>query len=333
MTVHKPADSACSVEVQSSPEVEILLATHNGERYLPQQLDSLLCQTYQNWRLIVSDDGSTDSTSIILKDYAQKDSRIAVLPTDKIYGSACANFLSLLGKSTANYVMFCDQDDIWDAEKVSLELSKEIELERECGNKPILVATDLRVVNENLEPISNSFVSFQKLHVEKADIAHLPAQPLLTGCTMIMNRPLVDLAKGCYAPEIRMHDWWVSIIAAAFGEICFVDKATMSYRQHGDNAVGATRYRVTDKIKNLDSVRESVRQSIVQTRFLVRKFSNSLPQDVLIELKKYAELSEISSSEKRIIRFLLSGIRQTSLIRFIGQLYAIATMESMDDLC
>ena len=140
--------------------VTILMATYNGEKYLCEQLNSILKQTHTNWRLVISDDGSTDATLSILQKYQSEfTDKITLLPADCRFGSAKGNFLHLLKQSPPGYAMFCDQDDIWDNDKIEKTLAALKQMETDAArNCPLLVFTDLCVVNADLQPIATSFM-------------------------------------------------------------------------------------------------------------------------------------------------------------------------------
>ena len=131
-------------------KVDILLATYNGEKYLQEQLDSILSQTYKEFYLFVSDDCSQDSTVKILEEYAKKDNRIIVFKQEKNIG-VIANFEFLLSKVESKYFMFSDQDDIWNEDKIEKSLNKL----RETDSN--IVFTDLMVVDDKLNTLSKSY--------------------------------------------------------------------------------------------------------------------------------------------------------------------------------
>lgn len=220
--------------------IEILLAVYNGERYLREQLDSLLRQSYTDWRLLAQDDGSTDGSMAILQEYAARcPGRVTVRRNPNPTGSAQGNFYSLLLQSTAPYVMTCDQDDVWLPEKIERTLAEMGRLEREFGgDRPLLVHTDLQVVDEQGAPLAPSLLALQNLDPRRCALPQLLVQNIVTGCTMMVNRPLLALLKRPPAQSL-MHDWWLALLAAAFGAIGFVEEPTLLYRQHGGNQVGA----------------------------------------------------------------------------------------------
>lgn len=221
--------------------VTILLATLNGEEYLKAQLESIAAQTYENWQLIVGDDGSTDRTLDILKEFAkQHPNQVTIMKNDPPTGSAKNNFINLLRNSYGPHFMFCDQDDVWKPDKIYLTLQKMEALETRYGDKiPILVHSDLSVTDENLEMIAESF--FQYANIPKRILLNqLIVQNSVTGCTVMINRCLQQyFLQPLPVSDIIMHDYWAALIAKVFGKIGFVNEPTMYYRQHSRNSVGA----------------------------------------------------------------------------------------------
>ena len=129
---------------EQTPHVAILMATYNGSKYLPHQIDSILKQHYTNWTLYVQDDLSTDNTPEILAAYAKRDARIKVVDNQEKLG-AKRNFMTLMEKVEADYYMFSDQDDEWLPEKILVTMKKMMEEENEAPEKPVIVHTDLLV--------------------------------------------------------------------------------------------------------------------------------------------------------------------------------------------
>ncbi len=223
--------------------IDIVLATYNGAAYLPAQLDSLLRQDHDGWRLLVRDDGSRDATVEILADYAQRcPGRIVLLPDDGRRLGGCGNFAELLEQTSADYVMLCDQDDVWLPEKISLTLAEMQRLEAAHGREtPLLVHSDCAVVDATLKPVADSLWRNQKSDPRRAALNHLLVQNVVTGCTAMVNRPLLDKALPIPGAAL-MHDWWLALVAAAFGTISVLSQPTLLYRQHGSNQVGAQRW-------------------------------------------------------------------------------------------
>lgn len=223
--------------------IQILLASFNGERFIGRQLESLLAQSYRNWELLLSDDLSQDATTAIVARYAAQDSRICDVGNTHAHGNARDNFFDLVERATAPYLAFCDQDDVWLIDKLEREMAEMRCLEEQYGKEvPLLVFSDLAVVDESLEVIAPSFQVFSGLNPERVSLANLLAQNVSPGCVMLANRALYHNVM-CL-PQNRtlviMHDWWFMLTAAALGHIGYVPEATMLYRQHGDNSVGAS---------------------------------------------------------------------------------------------
>ena len=232
-------------------KVDILLATYNGEKYLSQQLDSLLAQTYTNFRLIISDDMSTDSTTEILKEYVQKDKRIIVYTHDKNLG-VVSNFEFLLTKVENKYYMFCDQDDIWNEDKIDKTMKKLQESNAD------LVFTDLEVVDDELKTIHNSYWELKGLKekIEKYNSFNaLYLNNYVTGCTMLAKsetiKQVIPLPKNS---KYVLHDYWLALMVSQNGKIEFLNEPTIKYRQHTNNKVGSKTK--SESLSGLKEIRE-----------------------------------------------------------------------------
>jgi glycosyltransferase involved in cell wall biosynthesis len=220
--------------------IKILMAVYNGEKYLSAQIESILSQTVKDWKLIIQDDCSTDETFNIAKEFANKHpDRISAIQRKTQSGSAKDNFFSMVKYADTEYTMLCDQDDIWLPDKIEITLRKMQELEEKTGfSEPILVHTDLKVVDSQMNVIDKSLFEYQKLDKCKDKLNNLLIQNIVTGCTVMVNHILITKANKVPVKAI-MHDWWLALIAVAFGHLGFVDKPTVLYRQHRSNEVGA----------------------------------------------------------------------------------------------
>lgn len=274
--------------------IDILMATYQGGSFLKAQIASILKQSYKNWRLIIRDDGSTDATRDILASYSYSP-RITVLPADARLG-IIGNFSTLLSESTAEYVMFSDQDDIWFADKVQKTLEHMQSVESQYGSKtPILVHTDLKVVDKNLAQIHPSFWRFVNLNAEnRTSLNQLLVQNAVTGCTMMLNRSLVELSKPI--PDgVCMHDWWIALTAAAFGRVEPLSAATIAYRQHGNNSVGAKAYSLINGLKKIvnnfgvPKEKDLRVKRAVQAKMLLERHRSRLDAKTIELLESYQE--------------------------------------------
>lgn len=218
----------------------ILLATYNSEPFLSEQLDSLFNQTYQDWTLYIRDDGSTDSTINLIQKYHNKyPTRIFIMNDTESHIGPMNSFMRLLENIDANYYMFCDHDDIWLPHKVEASLNKMLEIEQENPQIPIIIHTDLQVVDKQLNKISDSFWKYSKLkpHILKK-FNYIGVCNCVTGCTMLFNiyAKRISFPFASCAP---MHDWWIAAKVAKEGKIEEIHKATILYRQHMTNKIGA----------------------------------------------------------------------------------------------
>lgn len=227
-----------------NPQVDILLATYQGAGFLQEQLDSIANQSYPHIRIIARDDGSKDQTCQILMNYP-----LTLLESSENLGCK-RNFSKLLSHSEAPYVCFSDQDDVWLPHKVEESLQRMLLEEKlQPPGTPILVHTDLVVVDKNLQEIAPSFWNFAGLKAhEHASFNRLLVQNCVTGCAMMINRPLAELALEI--PETsKMHDWWIALVASAFGKIVAVNRPSILYRQHAHNTIGAQKLGILQLFK------------------------------------------------------------------------------------
>jgi glycosyltransferase involved in cell wall biosynthesis len=222
-------------------KIAILMATYNGEKFLGQQIQSILDQTYVNWELWIRDDLSTDRSVEIIKAYSKHDHRINLIESKGINLGVLGNFSKLLSlQLPCNYFMFCDQDDIWNPDKIKLSLTMLIDREKTYGAEiPILINTDLRMIDSENNILSESFFKDQKIKKKHSyPLNELVVENYVTGCTVLFNKPLLQAAMPI--PEkVIMHDWWFALVAASRGKIETLSEVTVNYRQHSNNLVGA----------------------------------------------------------------------------------------------
>jgi hypothetical protein len=139
------------------------------------------------------------------------------------------------------YMMFCDQDDIWIEKKIAVEMEQMLKREKVRGDIPILIHSDLSVVSEAGEEIAQSFIEYQGLVIHRNKFPQLVLCNLVTGCTAMLNEALAVRSLPMDEKTI-MHDWWVALVASAFGEIVFLSEPLVKYRQHDSNVIGAREY-------------------------------------------------------------------------------------------
>ena len=211
----------------------VLLSAYNGETYIREQLDSLLEQTLKGVEILVRDDGSTDGTREILTKYAQRGA-MRWFACENL-GPARSFWRLLQDASDADYYAFCDQDDVWDTDKLEIAVSA---LERLDASKPALYCGDVRVTDMKLHILAEHMV-----RPAPTDYPHALLRNLAPGCTYVFNRPANELLRRFDAERlgIELQDWTAYQIVACFGSVFYDPTPHMCYRQHGDNAIGAHR--------------------------------------------------------------------------------------------
>ncbi len=285
-------------------KVQILMSTYNGEKYLREQVDSLLRQTYSNIEILIRDDGSKDATIAILDKYSKKYSNVKVFKENNI--GVIDSFFSLLKRSEADYIAFCDQDDIWLENKVEKAIEK-LQHAKEpalyCSNK-ILIDADNQVIAENhgkyLTP------SFENAVVEC----------ICTGCTAVLNKKLVEIIRQNIPQNAMMHDWWCYMVAAYCGKVIFDKNSYIWYRQHGNNEIGASDKfwnTVKAKAKHLKKSRGKLESQLREFHEIYHgdKEKDTLILDIL-NTKKFAG--------KCKMLFQCSFVRQSKLDQMIAKI-------------
>jgi len=306
------------------------MATYNGEKYLSEQIESVLRQSYRNWVLFVRDDGSDDDTVEILRDYHSKYPEKIILVENDGLVCNCAkkNFAAVLKWAAESYdfsyFMFCDQDDVWLEDKIRSSLAK-LKSSEKKEMKPYLLHTDLKVVDRELNILGESFFAYRALDCRVRDVKHLLVQNNATGCTMLWNKAfnhLLDLSDD----DVAMHDWWMSITASLKGEILCLRKSTILYRQHGGNVVGATNVNslsfIIKRLLGAARVKETFRLSFDQAEAILRKYGSQLTTQQLSAVKGYVELRD-QNKIKRIAGVLKKGYLKQGIVQIIGELIFI----------
>lgn len=265
--------------------IEVLMATYNGERFVAEQIDSIFNQTHQNLHLLIRDDCSKDRTmQILVEKSKQYPGRITIVPSEANLG-VIGNFSALMEHSKSNYIMCADQDDVWLPNKITVTLEKLLSLEKTHGKQtPLLVHTDLRVVDQQLKEIAPSFWKYTHLNPQIPSLYKLLGQNVVTGCALMMNKAL--LKKALPIPvEATMHDHWIALVAMHFGKIEGLPVPTMLYRQHSMNQVGAQgggllliiRNVVSNKTLFLERMRRSLRKQSNQAKTFSSRYGVTIP--------------------------------------------------------
>lgn len=249
-----PDYSELTCFMRSSTPIAILLSTYNGEKYLSEQLDSIIGQTSDQWSLYIRDDGSSDCTLDIIKSYGLKYPEKIHVVFDKLgnLGSG-KSFMTLLSYVDADYYMFCDQDDVWLSDKIERLFRKIRQKESLQNNCPVCVFSDLQIVDSDLRSVSPSLWKYSGIdpdncrNVYDMIVFGCPA----FGCAMIFNR----LARQHLLPYPgwKYHDLWTVLVISGVGLVDYIPTTTILYRQHGLNVTGA--HRKIDRIHYIRSIK------------------------------------------------------------------------------
>ena len=229
--------------MKNAPKVAVLLAVYNGAKYISELLDSLNAQTYDNFTCYIHDDGSKDDTMKICREYADRYPYRFVIRDYPPTGGAKNNFLSLMKDVEEDYIMFCDQDDIWLKDKILRSVEKILETENGRKDVPALVYTDLKITSSDLTVKEESYIKHMGITPEKYNLLYLLHTGIIPGCAFIINKRLLECSmKYQDSSVIYMHDWWVMLVLyLCNGAIGIVNQPLILYRQHEANCLGVVR--------------------------------------------------------------------------------------------
>ena len=265
--------------------VEILMAVYNGEAFLAEQIDSILRQSDGRWHLTVSDDGSTDGSGAIIDEYVRSHpDRIARHYAGGRFGNARDHFFHLMAQCDADYMLFCDQDDVWYPDKVARTRQALEAAEAAWGSDmPVLVFSDQTPTDAELKPLAPSLMRYQNQYFGHFDYRSILIQNVVTGGAMGINRALARLGgRFGDGSRIIMHDWWLAVVAARFGRIVYIDESLGAYRQHGENAVGAKDVRsvgyIAAKLRHVGDIRASIIGKKAQAKCFSESYSDLLTE-------------------------------------------------------
>lgn len=309
--------------------VAICMATYNGEQYLSDQIESILHQTYKNWVLFIRDDASSDRTLEIIRRYtvAYPDKIVQITDASVSGGSAQKNFAAVLSWVSHHYAfeffMFSDQDDVWLDNKIEISLQT---LQQEAVyDQPLLIHTDLKVVDKNLHVLGDSFFDYRSLDPSVTDLRHLLVQNNVTGCTMLWNKTLNDLLV-FQSDAIAMHDWWIALTASAFGRIICLREPTILYRQHGGNTVGATKVNsvrfILKRLMGNNHVRQTLKMAVQQAGVFLSQYESRLTQDQISAVQVFSLLYS-HGKFARMLAVCRGGFLKQGWVQIIGELLFI----------
>ena len=277
--------------------ITIIMAVYNGQEYIREQLESLKDQTYTEWRLVIRDDRSSDKTAEIVKKFSDEvEQEVIFKVNEKPSGSAKNNFALLINDAKeSDYVMFCDQDDIWKKDKIEITFNKMKQAEERYGRDfPLLVHGDVEVIDENGNINADSMFEMSHINAD-SKLPQILIQNHVTGCTMMCNKKLIaGISEYASSEYIIMHDYLAALYASVFGKIEVIKKPLLSYRQHSGNSVGAKNnnnpvYLLKRHANGRKSYKEAMETSRNQVKFFVEIYREELAAE------KYCKEYELMS--------------------------------------
>lgn len=308
-------------------QIDILLAIYNGSEYIIQQLESIFDQTYQDFHLTIRDNCSQDDTVLLIENFSKSHpGRITLIKGTENLG-AKGNFAVLAAQAKAPYIMFSDGDDFWLPNKICDTFALMKQNERDYGiSTPILIHTDLTVVDKNLNVIDKSFWNYSRLNPNDDSLHRLLVQNIITGCTTLINQPLLKLALPI-PKEAVMHDWWIGLVASAFGRIDVLKKPTLLYRQHGKNDTGAKNWKSSKSyltaLKQVssqngrDGLRQNVSRWIAQADMFFKRYHQHLNQPQSRMVFDCASLPKYNPLKRRYL-LIKHGLYKNTLAKTVG---------------
>ena len=302
-----------------------------------EQLDSIAEQTLAPRELVVCDDGSTDNTLELLEDFSRRVHFPVRIYRNEHQLGAVQNYSRTVGLCRGDYAALCDQDDIWQPGKLAGSMQSMREAEMIYGqDTPVLLHTDLKVVDGCGEVIAPSLMKMQKINnVVKEPLKTLLVQNFVTGCTALLNRPLIKAALPIPV-QVLMHDWWFALIAAALGELVFMPQSTVLYRQHAHNTVGAKKYfsgKNMMRLARINQLEQIIAQTIKQGLELKKRLENLSCSNAPDYLTGYLEAA-LQSGKKAASYARSHGIAKQGRVRntvFLFLLFKSDYLEYLGD--
>lgn len=272
------------------PRVNVLLSTYNGERYVAEQIQSLLSQVDVHVQLHIRDDGSKDGTLAILRGFESNHENINVVAGNNL--GYVASFFELLSgaDSACGYFSFCDQDDVWLPRKLITAIGQ---IAPKDAAVPVMYFSRTEYVNEQLQHLGYS-ADLDRLRIGYENAL---VQNVATGCTIVLNRVARERVVAKLPTFCLVHDWWVYLVVSAFGDVIYDSQAYIKYRQHAGNAIGAADTVVgvyTRRIKRFLAANRSSAASLQLAEFY-RLYGAEL------DAQRRHKLAQLASADKSLL--------------------------------
>ena len=271
------------------PKVAVVLSTYNGERYLEQQLDSILGQDHENLHIFIRDDGSTDGTLDILERYEERD-QITLIRGENI--GVTGSFLECVKKVPQDvpYIALSDQDDVWHLDKIARAVDQ---LKGVDSQTPALYCSERNYCDADLsDPVAS------RLNRKGNSFALSLFDNVCPGNTIVMNRFLADRLLQCDADDMYYHDWWLELLATCFGQVIYDPEPTVEYRRLDE------------------SVSPSGKRGVALLIFRIKEYlAESKMEDVSRQLIRFFERfgDEMSEQDREVLQLFVSDSRMKKL--------------------
>jgi rhamnosyltransferase len=283
-------------------KINIVMSTYNGEQFLAEQIDSIQQQTFKDWQLLIRDDGSSDQTPEIIKSFVAQDPRIVFINEhDRENFGVIKNFFTLIKHDKADYYFFSDQYDVWLEDKLETMLAAARQYPDQL---PLMVYTDLCVVDQNLQVMNQSMIRSQSHHANTELVQELTENTVTGGVAMI-NHALAERWRTL--DNIIMHDWYLAVLATAIGKLVYIDQPGELYRQHDNNVLGARTFTkrlktwLSGPSKMLEKYWWLIHASQVQADKILQE--NELGDEQEAVIRNYIALERLPLSQRiRVLR-------------------------------
>lgn len=311
-------------------KVQILMAVYNGEKYLKEQLDSILEQDFAKKQenelaVLIRDDGSADGTAALLKDYSRSHPEISYYTGHN--KGVIKSFFELMQKaaSDADYYALSDQDDYWMPEKISCAVARlqQMEMEAQSEKKdsgmagfPLLYCGKVQPADEKLDYLESAI----RRPPYRAGFGNAVVENICTGCTAVMNPALLRYCAQVPPNFTVMHDWWLYLTASALGKVYFDETPHILYRQHGGNVVGTKTSRLEElklRLGRFKSTRGNISRQLAEWYRICRKQGRE---------------EDLSGAHKQMIHTILKGKKMLRCRIRMVKSRDIYRQRKMDDL-
>ena len=288
-------------------EVDIILATYNGGKYLDEQLESIFEQDFHNYRILIRDDGSTDQTLDILSKWkGLNPQKIEILKDQLGNLGPTNNFNHLMEATTAPYICFCDQDDKWLPKKLSSQINFIQSLEEKHPHTGIMIFSDLIMCDEEMNIVSPSLIEKDRLNIKALAPNQLLMQNVPYGCTTLINRKLLAIVCPIDTGAL-LHDHWMAIVSSLMGGLFYQDEVLIYHRIHDHNASRAesehkkeSKKDIKSKINN-DNFHNYLNKQVIQAEAILEKYQQHLTNQQKEMLNDFILLKSTSGFKRKWI--------------------------------